>query len=93
MASAGLIRRRITRQSACPALSAAAIISNYSAFIESPQGRAYAEVRLALHAELDFRGRFNVHSLSPHQRYDGVWQTPIHELAFMVENARRTDSH
>jgi len=73
-----------------PALSAAAVISNYSAFIESAPGNAYAEVRLTLHAELDFKGRFNVHSLSPSQRYEGVWRTTIQELVTNVETARHS---
>lgn len=67
----------------------AELITSYAEFYESAQGRAYAEIRLALHSELDFQNRFNVHSLSAPQRYAGIWSSSLPELVTRVENTRR----
>lgn len=71
-------------------LASAGLIAAYSTFIESRPGKAYAEVRLALHAELDFQRRFNVHSLSAPERYDAVWQGTIQELMTRLEDTRKS---
>jgi hypothetical protein len=71
------------------ALCSAGLIAAFSQFIASPQGRAYAEVRLALHAELDFQRRFNLHNLSPPQRYEGVWRGTLQQLVGRLEDTRK----
>jgi hypothetical protein len=71
------------------ALTSAALIARYSKFLESPLGHAYAEMRLALHTELDFKHRFNVHSRSVPQRYHGVWQDTIAQLVTRLEYTRK----
>ena len=71
------------------ALSSAGLIAAYSQFLESPRGRAYAEVRLALHAALDFQRRFNVHSLTAPRRYEGVWRDSLQQLVERLEDTRR----
>lgn len=70
-------------------LTSAGCISTLCDFFESVPGYAYAETRLALHAELDFQRRFNLHSLTPPQRYDGVWRDSIAALVTRVEDTRR----
>lgn len=72
------------------ALSSAGLIAAFSQFYESPQGRAYAELRLALHAELDFQRRFNHHSSSAPQRYEGVWRGTLQQLVGRLEDTRRS---
>jgi len=71
------------------ALAAAGLIAGFSKFFDSPQGRAYAEVRLALHVELDFQRRFNIHSLTAPQRYEGVWRDTLHQLVQRLEDTRK----
>jgi hypothetical protein len=71
-------------------LTAAGRISGLSHFFESVAGHAYAELRLALHVELDFQRRFNLHSLTPPQRYHDVWGDSIEVLMTKVEDTRRT---
>jgi hypothetical protein len=71
------------------ALASAGLIAAFSMFCESAQGRAYAEVRLALHAELDFQRRFNIHELSAPRRYLGIWRGTLLELVARLEGARR----
>jgi hypothetical protein len=71
------------------ATTSAALIAQYSDFLDSTQGHAYAELRLALHTELDFKHRFNVHSLSAPQRYHGVWQDTIQQLVTRTEDVRK----
>ena len=72
------------------ALLSAGLMANLTKFFKSLEGRAYAEVRLALHAELDFRCRFNVHSLEIPKRYAGIWKSTIQELVARLEDTRKT---
>jgi hypothetical protein len=74
-------------------LNAAGLISSYSGFLSSRQGRAYAELRLSLHAETDFRHRFNIHDVGPPARYRGVWKYALGDLVTRVEVARATAFH
>ncbi|MDB4777626.1 hypothetical protein OAH08_04640 [Verrucomicrobia bacterium] len=74
-------------------LRTASIISCYSNFIESTPGRAYGELRLALHGELDFRNRFNVHSINPEERYVGIWRNSLEELVERIENIRCSEKN
>ena len=71
-------------------LASASLIANLTKFFESVEGFAYAEVRLALHAELDFRRRFNVHSAKAPQRYHGIWQSTIQQLVTRLEDTRKS---
>ena len=71
-------------------LASAGLIANFTKFLESHEGRAYAEVRLALHAELDFRRRFNLHSTHVPRRYQGVWRSTIQQLVARVEDMRKS---
>lgn len=73
-------------------LTSAGLIATFSRFFESTQGRAYSEVRLALHAELSFQRRFNIHSLTAPQRYQGIWRNTIQELIMRLEDTRRACS-
>jgi len=68
----------------------ASAIASYWEFLSSPQGRACAEIRLALHTEIDFLRRFNSHKADPPQRYAGIWSGTLNSLANRVENTRRT---
>lgn len=70
------------------ALDSAALIAEYASFLDSWQGRAYAELRLALNVETDFRNRFNIHIHDPPYRYNGVWHHTIIELLNRTENVR-----
>ena len=70
-------------------LNSAGLITAFAKFFESPQGHAYSEVRLALHAALDFQRRFNIHSPSVPQRYEGIWRDSIHQLVTRIEDTRR----
>ena len=70
------------------ALSGAGLIASYSQFCESAQGRAHAELRLTLHAELDFQRRFNLHSTAAPQRYEGVWRGSLLQLVQRLEGSR-----
>ncbi len=70
-------------------LTSAGLIATFSRFFESTQGRAFSEVRLALHAELDFQRRFNIHNLTAPQRYEGIWRNTIQELVTRLEDTRR----
>lgn len=73
-------------------LRCASAMASYWRFLSSPQGRAYAEIRLALHSEIDFQRRFNSHKASPPQRYAGVWSGALAKLARRVEDTRHTVS-
>ena len=70
-------------------LTSAGLIAAFSEFLDSVHGHAYAEVRLALHAALDFQRRYNIHALVPPQRYDGVWRGTIEELVTRLEDTRK----
>lgn len=71
------------------ALMSAGLISSFSGFFDSRPGSAYAEVRLGLHSELDFHGRFNRHNPNVPQRYDGVWKDGLQHLVERLEDTRR----
>jgi hypothetical protein len=70
-----------------PAQEKSAWVARYDDFLDAPIGRAYAEMRLALHAEVDFKGRFNRHAQHPPRRYAGVWNHTLEELLERVESA------
>jgi len=63
-------------------------IRSYYDFICSPQGHAYAEVRLALISSQDFRRRFNFHRLEAPQRYKGIWKGTLMELISRLEASK-----
>lgn len=69
-------------------LRTAGILSGYDDFIDSIPGNAYAELRLALHSALDFSNRFNIHSLTSNNRFDGVWSNSLKQLVTRLENLR-----
>ena len=71
-------------------LELAQSICVYNDFLCSRSGSAYAELRLALHVELDFRRRFNVHELQLPRRYQGIWEHTLAALISKLEDKRKT---